>query len=367
MCTFALILGDSMVRRIKKYLSYTLGIVLALGIGLSYAYAVSANDTNTFVTKQEWQEKMAMLNTAIDNVSKTINDTNLDYVMHGPRLQTSFFDGFDKVSVTNGGYVNFVTPYREPTLSSIYNLYPRFNNVILHDLWNGHQSINNYYYSTGDISAAQLVLKARFAVKTDMPGIYLVVSIFDGSTGSTDSDSQCYAAMFTYVVLGDLTEFPYTNARTITVTLPLNEWWSFSGTTGPKTRARTSEAVWYSTGGSNIFVSRMQRGSNNYDGGWTSGGFVTVAVTPMSVSYTFEFPAGAHTLKQSSTNSPWCYWNILPLNMQDRRFGGPYDSVFVPSSAAETTQSQVVKIYSPQKGCLALKSYLNGEIPILNE
>ena len=50
-----------MGKNMKKVLSYALGAILALGVGLSYAYAVGANDSNAFVTKTEWNAKVAQI------------------------------------------------------------------------------------------------------------------------------------------------------------------------------------------------------------------------------------------------------------------------------------------------------------------
>ena len=77
------------MKQVKKTLSYLLAIVLALGIGLTYAYAVGANDSNAFVTTTEWEAKFAQLETSLDNVLKTVNDTNMDYVLNGPTLQVN--------------------------------------------------------------------------------------------------------------------------------------------------------------------------------------------------------------------------------------------------------------------------------------
>lgn len=350
-------------KNIKKLLSYLLCLVLAIGLGVGYAYAVGANDTNAFVTKQEWEEKVAQVRASIDNINKTIKDTNMDYVMHGPRIQVSFVDGFTSTSpITTDGTLAFANPFSYYNATNIYNLYSLYNNVVLLDQWNGHQAIGNFYWHTSDLSSSQVNCSCRFAVKTIDPNVYLVVSVYDGSS------SYVYGALLTYVVLGDLTEYPYASARTIQVSLPLSEWWTLRGTAGPTTRSGTDSTtgVYYSTGGSNKFPSAIQRGNNTYDGGWSSGGSITCSVGVSEVSYSINFPAGAHTIKQANTSSPYCIWDVFPMNMKDRRYGGIYDTVYIPSSATDL-YSPVVKVYSPQKGCLALKNRLNGEIPILNE
>ncbi len=354
-----------MNKTFKKMLSYTLGIILAMALGLTYAYAVGANDSNAFVTKQEWEEKVEKLRISIDNINKTIKDTNMDYVMHGPRLQVSFIDGFTSTTpTTTDGSLNFSAPFSFNTTTHINNLYSLYNNVVLLDQWNGHQAIGNFYWHTSDLSDHQVNCSCRFAVRTTDPNVYLIVSVYDGS-GAT-----VYAALLTYVVVGDLTEYPYTSARTVQVSLPLSEWWTTRGTAGPTTRSgdASTAGVYYSTGGSNKFPNAIQRGNNTYDGGWTAGGSITCSVGVSEVSYNITFPAGAHTIKQANTaaSSAFCLWDVFPMNMKDRRYGGIYDTVYIPSNANDL-YSPIVKIYSPQKGCLALKNRLNGEIPILNE
>ena len=56
-----------MHKNIKKVLSYIVAIVLALGIGVTYAYAVGGNDTNNLMTKTEWQQKIDQIRASIDN------------------------------------------------------------------------------------------------------------------------------------------------------------------------------------------------------------------------------------------------------------------------------------------------------------
>ena len=49
----------------------------------------------------------------------------------------------------------------------------------------------------------------------------------------------------------------------------------------------------------------------------------------------------------------------LPLDLDGRKYGSLGDYL--------TTAVPVSKVWSPQKNCICLKNYLNGEIPILNE
>lgn len=348
-----------MGKNLKKVLSYTLGIFLALGLGLSYAYAVGANDSNAFVTKQEWEEKVTQLRTSIDNISKTINDTTMDYMINGPRLRVSFFDGYRNTAPTgSAGQMTFDTPFSYNSTTSVYNTYPRYNNIVLMDKWNGQQGIDNFYWHTSDLANHQLNCSARFAIKTITPNDYVIVSVFDGS------GRNIYCITFQHVVVGDLTEYPYTNQRELKISLPLDKWWTLTGTAGPETRSRETANMYYATGSNNKNNATMMRG--NADSNWPAGGAITCSVGVAEVSFILEFPAGAHTIKQQTLSSPYCLWNVFPMNLENITLGGVYDYVYVPSSASDLN-NPVVKVYSPQKGCLCLKNYLNGEVPILNE
>ena len=92
-----------MKKNFKKCLSYVLGVVLAMGLGLSYAYAVGANDSNAFVTTTEWEQRVAQIEASLDNVNKTINDTSMDFMMNGPRLRSGLMEGFENI----GGFLGW--------------------------------------------------------------------------------------------------------------------------------------------------------------------------------------------------------------------------------------------------------------------
>ena len=70
-------------------------------------------------------------------------------------------------------------------------------------------------------------------------------------------------------------------------------------------------------------------------------------------------------MKQFTSGSSWVVC-VLPIDMKGRKYGGPGDLISV-SATANDSAGFIAKVYSPQKGCLALKSYMNGEIPIFNE
>ena len=355
--------GHFMGKNMKKVLSYALGIILAMGIGLTYAYAVGANDSNAFVTRTEWQQKMNQLKASLDNISKTINDSNMDFVMNGPRFQTSFIDGFENISnpANTIGRPQLLYPWFEPTLSSVYNLYPRFQNLFITDQWNGTQAIGNIYFPTGNVSAARSYVSARFALKSNEPNIYVIVTIYDGNQDGV------YSVMFTYLdisVEGNQAR-DYSSAKTVEFTLSLDDWWVYpGGTAAPTNYDRTSNGV--STGrlGDTIFYNYMDRTTTTPLSN-PGTGYVKRVVTGNNVTFTLEFPAAACTIRHyGGTSSPYSVWNLFPIDMSNRKFGGIGDKLYFSTAAYGNA---VGKVYSPQKGCLCLKNYLNGEIPILNE
>ena len=116
-----------MGKNMKKVLSYALGIILAMGIGLTYAYAVGANDSNAFVTKTEWDQKAAQIESHIDNIVKTVSDNNMDFVMNGARLQVNLIDGFENIGGgrDSSGYLNSYG--HSATYYHNDSIYTRFN------------------------------------------------------------------------------------------------------------------------------------------------------------------------------------------------------------------------------------------------
>ena len=354
-----------MGKNMKKVLSYALGIVLALGVGFTYAYAVGANDSNAFVTRTEWQAKVDQVEASIDNVTKTLNQNTMDFMMNGPRLRVGFADGFEN----NGGMSATGGPggmaYRETTLASITSRFMRTNHMYLLDNWDGSQMVSNYEYTSSDsIAGAQYPIIARFALKVDNEeDTYIVVSI----TGYLDlSVTNPYMGLFDRVKLGDGPP-DYSSAQTLTVTLPLSDWGPMSGTAFTA-QGRTSSAVYTGTQANSAFSAMTRMYSNNNSAEALSNpgtGYIRRDLTATDVSFTWEFPATACTIKQFNTSSPYCVYNAFPKNMAGRKFGGPYDRLNLSNSSV--TSASVYKVYSPQKGCLALKSYLVGEIPILNE
>ena len=348
-----------MGKNLKKVLSYALGIILAMGIGLTYAYAVGANDSNAFVTTTEWQAKVDKIQASIDNVRKTINDSNMDFVMNSPRLQVTTVDGLQTPALDDSGNFYPYWPYQSTSVTDIGVLYSRINYLSLLDLWDGKQSVVKYAMSNSNFSYTQGYCAVRFALKTNEPDIYLIVSLYSGSYSSTTY------AIFCYINVGDEPlQSLYTSARTLTVTLPYDEWWCMRTTNVPASIGKSSTNVFSGTLSNGYqYPERISLTSSNADGYYSNPGtgYVTKTANANDIVYTFDFPATCCTLAVYAKD----FWDTLPIDMSTRKFGGHYDQVtFLNSSSYRVPTA---KVYSPQKGCLALKSNLNGEIPILNE
>ena len=353
-----------MGKNMKKVLSYALGAILALGVGFSYAYAVGANDSNAFVTKTEWQAKFDQLDTALNNISKTIQDSDMDFVMSGPRLQASTHDGFENTGGdNNGGYIplDAGSPYYAAAgNTSPTNRYLRTNNLLLQDLWNGRQSVTTHSFSsngTNDYFSCRI----RFALKTDVANVYIIVSVY--YAGAT---AGIYMTTFDYVTAGDVIQ-DYSAAKTLKVTLSLDEWWPIYGDTAPTDQSKSSSYIYTARPNeypmnSGFFYIRDNTGTWTFSNPGT--GYITRNIVGNDITFTWDFPATTSSMKQFNTSSPYCFFNVLPLDMTRRKYGTRFDKVYINTSSLGTP---IAKVYSPQKGCLALKNYMNGEIPILNE
>ena len=85
-------------------------------------------------------------------------------------------------------------------------------------------------------------------------------------------------------------------------------------------------------------------------------GYITRNIVGNDITFTWDFPATTSSMKQFNTSSPYCFFNVLPLDMTKRKYGTRYDKVYINTSSLGTP---IAKVYSPQKGCLALKNYMN--------
>ena len=303
--------------------------------------------------------------------------SNVGFMMNGPRLRSGLMEGFENI----GGFLGwdffdtYNGQYRASNLNSTGGRMAQMNMINIQDQMDGRQAIQIPLMYEGDASNSLLRLRCRFAVQSNDPNVYLVVNIFSGINWANPGPYANFLfEQFVYVDLAN----PYSDfstAKTVEVTLPLSEWWPARGDEPPTAIARNStyiytgrtgtdtgypNYVWYTTGNSNT--------ANNMSNPAT--GYVSRSVTSTHVTMKFEFPAGTNIIReQKNGNSPHCVWNVFPINMRGRKLGNAFDQLAntYTTDAQQKTQRVIAKVYSPQKGCLALKSYYNGEIPILNE
>lgn len=333
-----------MKKNIKRYLSYVLGVILAMGLGLSYAYAVGANDSNAFVTTTEWETKVAQIEASLDNVTKTINDTNMDFMLNGPRLQASMIEGLENMAMRSPYFAFFINSTNPPNSNDLR--WPRQSGVYLSDTWNGMQQVSQQNYGTGSVSDSMSGLVARYACKTNTPNYYVIISFYNYQH-----------TMIHYCSIGKGQQENPITAKNLTFELPLDEWRMYDNTAVTTVSRRTD----YQNCGAAGWYGLSYRTSNS-DGCTSTGSAVsrTVDTVNNKIIFTAEFPANCYAIKVYALS----VFGILNTNMAGKKYAGPNDTCHVNPAYAHY---YVGKVYSPQKGCLSLKTYLNGEIPILNE
>ena len=350
-----------MNKTFKKLLSYALGICLALGVGLSYAYAVGANDESAFVTKVEFERKISQMETTLDNIMKTVNDTTMDFFMSGPRLQVSLTEGLEN----SGGADYYGWPFVY-SANSTWNSWPNRthvkNNLVLGDMWGGKQAVNRYGYYGGDMNGPDYHCKVKYALKSDEdPNTYLIFNYYHVSTlGSVELAQVWYLDISKRVQ-------DYSVAKTFSVTVPKENFVQFAGG-DIIARGRTSSSIYTSEELSTMQSERLCHSGNaspTYNALTNPGiGYVTVTTTDDTAKFIFEFPARAGGMRAYTVNNSF---SLCPINLNGRKFANGGDKIYVVSGSATNNGPGVYKVFSPQKGCLSLKSYLNGEIPIFNE
>lgn len=337
-----------MGKNFKKVLSYALGIILAMGIGLTYAYAVGANDSNAFVTKTEWQAKVNQLETAIDNVTRTINDSNMDFVMNSPRIKMSMIDGFENCAPMRNAYGSIsdgAWHYSGP--SALANIYPRWNDMFIADKWNGLQSIAHVGWSSGTMTYTYYCMKNRFALRTNVANTYIIVSAYNLAMKT-----------FHYVIAGQYPAAADITAKSLTVELPRSTWKNINNAAAvPSAIGRTNQYIFCGATGFSTYLNYSNSSIDSYT---NTSGYLTRTVDDTKMTYTFEFPANNYAMRVAGISG--AYFEFLPNNMAGKKYASIGDSVQLPNSSLGV----LTEVYSPQKGCMCLKSYLNGEIPILN-
>ncbi len=355
--------GIRMKKNIKRFLSYALGVILAMGLGLSYAYAVGANDSNAFVTTTEWETKVAQIEASLDNVTKTINDTNMDFMLNGPRLQASLVEGWE-----NGGVPNDHTQQIRSTgiphyqdMTHTINIQPVYNELMLVDTYDGQQRLNKIPWPTSTQNYTMYALRERMAFKTNTTDVYVVVSVF-----GTASVFFGYVYTGTYPIYPSSANIP---AKTLTFSLPRDRWYHYNyGNSNINPMSRTNSYVYcaYNSGfGSNYCLNSHETTAASNDGFDKTGAYITKTVDENNITYTLEFPAQCNSIRYVAANS--AAWDMVPIFMgrENRKFATVGNSV--AGAICSTEGFSCAKVYSPQKGSLCLKSFIHGEVPILNE
>lgn len=286
--------------------------------------------------------------------------SNMDFVMSGPRLQASLVDGYENV----GGFLrlndfNYGT-YHWTTLADIDHTNLQYNDIYLADTYDGTQKIVTPYWPTGTPGYGSRMLREKMAFKTDIPDIYVILN-FCG----TDHVYFQYTHVGTYPIYPNQASVP---ARTLTFKLPRTQWKMYANSTSdPGIISRTNANVYYDYNRmrdmeygatSNASAAATQDGFN-----YTGNAYITKTIDSDYITYVLQFPAQYNCIRfVSGTSSAW---DIVPVFTDGRKVGTAGDRVNIQLDAAGGVS--VAKVFSPQKGCLCLKSWVNGEIPIMNE
>ena len=274
--------------------------------------------------------------------------------MNGPRLQTTMIDGAQNcvsLVTSDGGYL-YMYGQHATQLTATNNVYNYFNDYYLADQWNGRQSIVKTTWYQGDTDYSTLCLKVRYALATTTPGWYIIVSQYGGSSW-----------IFHYAKVGKYPIETTVTPKTFTVKFRRDEWgvstYSAGNTIGNLDRTSTSIYM------GNVSYPNYIRAATNtgLDGFSSTAGYLKRTIDDDEYcTQTFEFMGAYYAMKSSSQAA--AHFPFYPLKMENRKFGVQSDQIiYYPANS----NGEVAKVYSPQKGCYCLKSYVNGEIPILNE
>ena len=279
--------------------------------------------------------------------------------MNGPRLQASTVEGWEEiggitqVAAFGDGHIHW------SSVNDIDHTNLQRSDIALADTFNGRQKLIQLYWPESNGNTDMYSVREKMAFKTNIPDIYLIVTVFRTS-----------AIFLGYVHVGSYPIYPAradVPARTLVVTLPRSIWKrNDSSIADPTTLGRTTTNVYlnFNQGFNPDYSFAGSRASDaaNWDGFPTQGGAITKAVDANNITYTVEFPATYNSMRVCAIGN---IWDIVPNFMQGRKMGNVADRVL--GNLTSGSGHAVAKVYSPQKGCLCLKSLTNGEIPIMNE
>ena len=282
--------------------------------------------------------------------------------MSGPRLQASLFEGFETRPALSNSYSD--TSYYPSRIFFVGNSSPdtnlsngpETNALQIRDLVDGRQLVDRAQPSY--FTYLTILSPCRYALKTTTPNTYLVFTQYAMGGGlSWTAMQRCEIGKGAWPTLG--------SSQTLSVELNTSKYRAMGGGI-LQARSSSSTNTWKRIYGTPYYIYN----SPADEGNWVTDSNIRVGTTVSGTQYTLTvtFPADAHTvlLKESGN-----YVNIFPLGLEGRKIGDPrFDSINIRSKTISTvTQSYyyIGKVYSPFKNCLCLKSYLQGEIPILNE
>ena len=364
---------------LKKYLSYIIVVLLALGLGLTSAYAVGIDDSESFVTVEEWTRKFNAMETSLSEVKKTIYDTNSDFNQTNSRIQLSTVDGMWNISdvVSDTGVGPVETGW---SFNSNLAYQSRYSMLSLIDTVNGQQiiaNLQNLVPNSEDIGNDTFFYlpKIRYALKDDYnSNTYLIVTIYSMSNGRDATHNHCILQS----VDTDVDKQDFSSQKTIKITLPKKDWIiTDSYINGDNIRLGGINTLHPRTNVGHFGL--IANGKNYFDNYETFVSFDDATKFMPDTSYstceesgsdklvwTFEFGEGCFGMTTSSDFIEASLFPVLKKDMKSLQYGGFYDQVAI-NIEDNDTNTPIRKVYSISKGCNCLKNKINGEIPILNE
>jgi hypothetical protein len=277
--------------------------------------------------------------------------SNMDFMMNGPRFQVNTIDGYENcLAKMEDGNLNGVQHYSNQTNN--LNRYPYKNDLYLQDTFDGRQSIHTVYWPVSDQTYNSAAVREKFAFKTNEPDIYVVLHVYDP-----------VAVMFYYVHVGTYPIYPNASsipARTLTFSMDKSIWKYYANSsTEVGALGRTNQYVYYGRdlSTSSIYI---QRASNAT--GSQGAAYITRTSDASKHTYTLEFPAQSNCIRYVAVTNAWPF---VRVDLEGHKLGTAADRVIGDPTAS--WGPSVAKVYSPMKNFMCLKSFVNGEIPIMNE
>ena len=275
-------------------------------------------------------------------------------MMSGPRIQLSVVDGFE-----NGGHSTLssqVLDFGVNLSAAETNRRPFSADAYILDYYDGRQGLSHIYWQPGSVDNPAVGCKIRYALKTTTPGTYLIVSVYYGD------NNYAYGFVYNYTKVGNY-PLSTTGFPNLTVEFNTNEWVRYGAPQNdPLTVNRATTNIYC---GNVDFKEWIQNANANYDGfsytGASTGIYTSSTLSGNILTSKIESTAPYYSIRiidSSRSITP-----LIPIDMAGRKFGGPADRVIINPAS----RGVVYKVYSRAKGCMCLKSFLNGEIPILNE